>query len=144
MTTIIVDGPAGSGKTALIDTLIEAIAYAKLRQFNGNETSQEFTLALTDDQEPTLFPLVCIWECSWVSAWVNSDMTTEEVDALDALLKSFDGLGIILLGDEDIVDEDQQELFADYTEDEPEGTWFVVEENESEDLIARVRERLNL
>ncbi len=143
MTIILVDGPIGSGKTALVDTLIDTIPYAKVRHFSGEESISDFTTALNEDiASDTLFPLITIWFISWVTGWARHGLTTEDADQLDTLFTEAEGIGIILLGDEDIVDEDERDAFEEYAEDP--ATWFIVEEGDSEDLIAQVRTRLSL
>ncbi len=142
MTTILVDGPAGAGKVALVDTLMECIPYAKLRQFNGDERAQEFMAALKEDTREFSAPSIAIWHRSWVSAWVADKLKGEDADSLDNLLRETQGLGIILLGDEDVVDEDQRVLFEEYIDGESNENWFIVEEDESEELVARIRKRI--
>ena len=143
MTIIIVDGPSGSGKTALVDTLVECIPYAKGRSFEGDESTGEFKEALdADNATDTLFSLVTIWCRSWVSGWVKHGLSTLEADSLDYILSGAQGFGVILLGDEDVVDEDERELFADFADDELRSIWRIVEEDESEDLVAQIVKRV--
>ena len=143
MTIIRVDGPVGSGKTALVDTLMEALPYAKLRYIEGDLSVEEFTIAIEADKATdALFPLITIWHRSWVSSWVSNKLTTRTADHLDVLLRETRGFGVILLGDEDIVDEDERELFEDYILGGIDDTWILVEEKDSETLVSKIRQRI--
>ena len=144
MTTIIVDGPSNAGKTAFVEALLEAIPYSKLRQHSGDEDPECFEQALEDDNKATtLFPLITIWLRSWVSGWALHSLSTASADQLDDLLFSKDGVGIILLGDEEEVEEDEQVVFEDYPDNGTGNIWIIVEHGHERKVLDAIIKRVS-
>jgi hypothetical protein len=146
MTILIVDGPHDSGVDALVEYFLERIPYAKSRQFSGKEPAREYQQAIDADKAAnSLFPLITVWQRSWVSGWVFGGLSTRDADRFDEQLKDLKGFGLILTGDDEEVDEDQQELFADYALGEMNDLWTIIEEpTEGTKIYNQIKDRIKI
>lgn len=98
---IYIDGPTRAGKSTLAAALVQTLPRAKVRTFDSSTTADDYAKALAEDTQPTLFPLITIWDGGWASVFIHSGasrITSDKVKSLDDSLLNSKGIGIILLG----------------------------------------------
>ena len=156
MPVILVEGPEKAGKSTLVRALLEKIPNAKARKFTGPMQGDEYLIAMLEDARPSLFPMVTIWDRGWVSEFVytwmlerQSNLTAENAEYLDTLLRETGGIGVVLLGpdtatlaknrdetDLDVSPRAERAHFQAYAEGEP--GWLTYNNEHSESYVGHM------